>query len=248
MSERIWDRFLTESDKALLAAGNFGQRAGFGKRPAVLVIDATYGFCGDRPEPVMEAIKRWPTSCGQAAWDAIPVIKTVIDKCHHKGVPVIYTHGVRRADNWDSGSWRWKVAAETGHGPSPRHDEIVSPLEPSAQDVLISKRKPSAFFGTDLVAFLNLLQCDSLIITGATTSGCVRATVLDAFSLNYRVALVEDGCFDRLESSHAIHLCEMHAKYADVASAKEVLSYLEQIESGLFSLPSGMADNKAYID
>jgi nicotinamidase-related amidase len=78
-----------------------------------------------------------------------------------------------------------------------------------------------------------------VIVTGTTTSGCVRATVLDAFSLNYRISLAEEGCFDRSQASHAINLCDMNAKYADVVKTSEVLDFFESLPSGLFDLPSG---------
>ena len=71
MSEPIWNRFLTERDKAVFAAGGFGARAGFGKRPALLVIDVNWAFCGERPEPILQSIKRWRTSCGEEAWAAL---------------------------------------------------------------------------------------------------------------------------------------------------------------------------------
>jgi nicotinamidase-related amidase len=90
-----------------------------------------------------------------------------------------------------------------------------------------------------MAAYLTLLGCDSVVITGTTTSGCVRATVVDAFSLNYRVALAEEGCFDRSQASHAISLCDMHAKYADVVKTAEVLSFFNSLPDGLFELPSG---------
>ena len=101
------------------------------------------------------------------------------------------------------------------------------------------KQKPSGFFGTNMASYLTLLQCDSLIVTGTTTSGCVRATVLDAFSLNYRIALAEEGCFDRSQASHAINLCDMNAKYADVVKTSEVLAFLDTLPSGMFDLPTG---------
>ena len=104
---------------------------------------------------------------------------------------------------------------------------------------MIHKRKPSGFAGTDLTSYLTLLGCDSLIVTGTTTSGCVRATVVDAFSLNYRVSIAEEGCFDRSQASHAINLCDMHAKYADVLKVQEALDFLETLPEGLFDLPSG---------
>ena len=108
MSARIWDKFLTERDKAVFAAGGFGARAGFGKRPALLVVDVNWAFCGERQEPILESIRRWRTSCGEAAWVALDYIKALIEAARAKEVPVIYTTGERRADNWDAGSWRWK--------------------------------------------------------------------------------------------------------------------------------------------
>ena len=96
MNERIWDKFLTERDKAVFAAGGFGARAGFGKRPALLVIDVNWAFCGERPEPIMQSIKRWRTSCGEESWVALEYIKQLIEAARAKGLPVIYTTGERR--------------------------------------------------------------------------------------------------------------------------------------------------------
>ena len=96
-------------------------------------------------------------------------------------------------------------------------------IAPGPRDIVIKKQKPSGFFGTNLASYLTLLGCDSVIVVGTTTSGCVRATVVDAFSLNYRVILAEEGCFDRSEASHAVSLCDMHAKYADVVPTAEIL-------------------------
>jgi len=115
-------------------------------------------------------------------------------------------------------------------------------IAPGSRDIVIKKQKPSGFFGTNLAAYLTLLGCDSVIVVGTTTSGCVRATVVDAFSLNYRVILAEEGCFDRSEASHAVSLCDMHAKYADVVRTAEILSYFEALPDGLFDLPSGGGD------
>jgi maleamate amidohydrolase len=243
MSEPVWTKFLTERDKAVFAAAGYGERGGFGKRPALLVVDVIYAFCGDKSEPILESIKRWRNSCGEESWPAVAAIKSLIDKAHEKGLPVIYTTGVRREDNWDSGSWSWKnsrggerpkVAATNRDG-----NEIVDEIAPAPQDIVILKQKPSGFFGTNMSSYLNLLGCDSVIVTGTTTSGCVRATVLDAFSLNYRVALAEEGCFDRSQASHAINLCDMNAKYADVVKTSEVLTFFDSLPADMFDLPKG---------
>ena len=247
MSEPIWNQFLTERDKAVFATSGYGARQGFGKRPALLVIDVNWAFCGDKPEPILESIKKWHNSCGQDAWTALPYIRSLLDKCRQKGVPVIYTTGVRRDDNWDSGSWSWKngrsdedKATKTAFS-NLDGNEIVAPIAPGPQDIVIYKQKPSGFFGTNMASYLTLLGCDSVIVTGTTTSGCVRASVLDAFSLNYRIALAEEGCFDRSQASHAINLCDMNAKYADVVKTSEVLEFLDTLPSGMFDLPKGSA-------
>ena len=245
MSEPIWNQFLTERDKAVFATAGYGVRGGFGKRPALLVVDVNWAFCGDKPEPILESIKRWRNSCGEDAWVALPYIKSLIDMARGKGVPVIYTTGTRRTDNWDGGSWLWKNSrgAEDVHADVTNLDgnEIATPIAPGPQDIVVYKQKPSGFFGTNLASYLTLLGCDSVIIAGTTTSGCVRATVLDAFSLNYRVALAEEGCFDRSQASHAINLCDMNAKYADVVKTAEVLAFLDGLPSGMYDLPKGAA-------
>ena len=147
--------------------------------------------------PILESIKRWRNSCGEDAWVAMPYLRSLLDKAHEKGIPVIYTTGVRREDNWDNGSWSWKNSRseeddKTVRPPSNLDgNEIVAEIAPAPQDIVVLKQKPSGFFGTNMASYLTLLGCDSVIVTGTTTSGCVRATVLDAFSLNYRIALAE---------------------------------------------------------
>ena len=129
------------------------------------------------------------------------------------------------------GSWLWKhsrsrqVVGPVVYDRDP--NAIVSAVEPATGDLMILKQKPSAFFGTALQSYLTLLGCDSLIFTGGATSGCVRASVVDAFSANYKVAVVADGCFDRNQTSHAVSLVDMSAKYADIVSAQEVLDWMK---------------------
>ncbi len=247
MTEPIWNQFLTERDKAVFAASGYGARQGFGKRPALLIIDVNRAFCGDRPEPILDSIRKWRNSCGEDAWVALKYIRALIDKAHEKGLPVIYTTGVRRADLWDSGSWAWKNSRSAEDRSNKTAisnvdgNEIVAEIAPGPRDIVVYKQKPSGFFGTNLTSYLTLFGADSLIVTGTTTSGCVRASVIDAFSLNYRIALAEEGCFDRSQASHAINLCDMNAKYADVVKTAEVLAYFDTLPAGMFELPKGVA-------
>lgn len=236
---RIWDQYLTERDKQVFATSGFGARAGFGKRPALLVIDVSYGFAGDKPdEPILESIRRWSNSCGAESWDAIKVISDLATAFRGKKLPVIYTTGQTRPDGWDMGSWSWKNTRTGESVPRPTQEldanEIVKEIAPAPQDIVVYKQKPSGFFGTNLASYLQLLGADSVIVTGTTTSGCVRATVIDAFSLNFRVTVAEEGCFDRSQASHAVNLCDMHAKYADVLPAAEIIAHVATLSDDLF--------------
>lgn len=111
-----------------------------------------------------------------------------------------------------------------------RDTDIVAAVAPRENEIVINKAKPSAFFGTPLLSYLIQFGVDSLVITGGTTSGCVRATVVDAFSYNFRVAVVEEAVFDRGQVPHAINLFDMEAKYADVLSLEELRQYFASLQ------------------
>jgi maleamate amidohydrolase len=227
----------------VFAAGGFGAAQGYGRRPALVIADVNYFFCGDRPEPILESVKRWRASCGAEAWEGIAAIGKLLAAARERGLPVIYTTGARREDRWDVGSWAWKnprVAEDPRTGPGGLDGNTIIPdVAPQPRDLVIRKHKPSAFFGTPLSSFLVQLGADSLLLAGTTTSGCVRATALDAFSNNYRVAVVEECCFDRSQASHAVSLCDMHAKYADVVKLDDAVRFVHSLPAGMFDLPRG---------
>lgn len=243
MSSQIWDPFLTARDSEVIGDSGFSARAGFGARPALLVVDVTYAFCGDAPMPVEQAVKRWRTACGEEAWTAVAAIRRLINAAHARGLPVIYTTHKRRADGWDRGSGAWKNSRSPEDRDPRRHgrdrEAIVDEIAPAPHDIVINKSKPSAFFATPLMSQLTLLGADSLIVTGGTTSGCVRASVVDAFSHNLRVSVPAAAVFDRCQASHAVNLLDMQTKYADVVTLSETESYLQGLPDGLFELPAG---------
>ena len=240
-----WDEYLTEQDREIIDAGGWGGSIGLPKRPAVLIIDVTYGFCGVSEEDVGVASTRFPTSCGRAAWAAVPKIKTLIETARVRELPLIYTTGKFRPDGWDYGAWRWKQVRNRGtnetaetQGVDP--DEILSEIAPLENDLIVHKLKPSAFFGTNLVGYLNLLGCDGVIIAGCSSSGCVRATAVDAASHNYRTTVVYDACFDRFAISHAVAMFDLHVKYADVRDTDDLLSEISHYPTGMFpNRPTG---------
>jgi maleamate amidohydrolase len=222
--ERDADLLLTDLDREVVRLSGFGQRGASGSRPALLVIDVTEAFCGDRPEPILESIKRFRNSSGEVAWQAVEVIRRLGETARENGLPVFYTRGMSSASGVGPGKWAMKSSrASEDRGSQHR---IVEPLEPREGDVVLDKAKPSAFFGTPLLSLLIERGIDSLIVCGCTTSGCVRATVVDAFSNNLAVSVVADGCFDRVAASHTVALFDMNLKYGNVVDSAEAATML----------------------
>jgi maleamate amidohydrolase len=230
-SERPWHGFVTERDRLVYEAAGYGKRIGFGSRPAVFVIDVQYNFVGDTPAPILQSIRTYRTSCGSEGWECVYKIQELLAAARSRNVPIFYTVSERRADLLDSGIQVGKShrGMEQTSVAGTRATETVEEVASRPEDILISKRKPSAFFGTPLMSHLNFLDVDTIIVTGCTTSGCVRATAVDAYAYNFHTVVVEDCVFDRFQSSHAITLWDLNAKYADVVPMDAVKAYLESL-------------------
>lgn len=230
---RVWDKFLTERDRRIFGEAGFGQKMGVGKKPAFVIVDVMYDFCGHRAEPIEESVKLWNHSCGEAAWEAIPKIGKLAEVFRSKGFPVFYTTipDMKRDDAFEWGLWTLKDARITEKSKVEGYEknEVVREIAPKPEDIVIEKVKPSAFHATPFVEYLVRLGVDTLFVCGTTTSGCVRATVVDGFSHNYRINVVEDCTFDRGEASHAINLFDMNQKYADVVTAEEAANLIRAI-------------------
>lgn len=226
----VWDEFLTPLDVQVYEAAGLSMKGDLGERPAILVVDMVYNFVGDKPEPILESIDRFHHSCGERGWEGIYATKVLLDAARARNTPIFYSTNALRPDGGDTGRWAAKNrrAMEPGQRTDNLGDRIVQEIAPESRDYIVPKLKPSMFFGTPLVSLLRGLEIDTLLVTGTTTSGCVRATVIDAFSYEYKVALVEECNFDRGEASHAINLFDMNAKYADVISLAEAKVYLAE--------------------
>ena len=220
-----WHNIVTEEDLDIYRRAGFGAPSGMGKRPALLVIDTQYRTVGETPRPIREALKEFPTSCGDVGWNAIANIARLIAGFRALGLPIIYPHVAPKTAH-DGGRFADKLPGITEI--SARGYEFVSAVAPGADDILIPKYHPSAFFGTALASHLVNLGADTVFVTGCTTSGCVRATVVDAFSLNYKVVIPEECVFDRSTVSHAVNLFDMASKYGDVVKLDEALRMLSR--------------------
>ena len=225
----VWDDVLTDRDKQVFALSGYGKRAGFGQRPAVLVIDVNYNFVGDKPEPILDSVKRFRNSCGAEGWDGVRHIAELLAAARKKHLPTFFTTGHDDRSNAVAfGRWQAKNSrsSEDMSETWDKGNEIVAEIAPQPGDIVVRKQKPSAFFGTPLMSMLNEVHADSVLVTGTTTSGCVRASVIDAFSYNMKVSVVEECVFDRGQASHKINLFDMAMKYADVMTTDDVDEYV----------------------
>jgi maleamate amidohydrolase len=226
---RPWDGIISEQEQRAYNAAGFGRTTGLGARPALLIIDVQYRTVGTTPKPFWEAIKEFPTACGEIGWHAVRHIERILHLFRERNWPVLYPY-VSPKETFDAGRLSDKVpaimtVASKGY-------EFVAEVAPREQDILLPKKHPSAFFGTPLVSYLINAGADSLVVTGCTTSGCVRGSVVDAFAYNFRVLVPHDAVYDRSATSHAVNLFDMASKYADVLSTDEALVALRGINAG----------------
>lgn len=193
-----------------------------GKNPALLAIDLYNRCYAGGPGPVREINRKFPGACGDNAWNAIPATEKLFAAARKAGIPVIYTTGSLREGRIHS------TNRKLGERPVTNNDwEIKQEFAPEEGDLIIRKERASGFYGTPLVAYLQMMGVDSLIACGESTSGCVRATVVDGYSNGFHVTLVEECTFDRSTLSHKVNLFDMHHKYADVMHLDEVLDHLD---------------------
>lgn len=223
---RPWDGIISEEEQRAYNAAGFGRATGLGKRPALLIIDVQYRTVGTDPKPFWEAIKEFPTSCGEVGWAAVRNIQQILGVFRQRGWPVLYPH-VAPKETFDYGRLSDKVPAIMNV--ASKGYEFVAEIAPEDKDIILPKKHPSAFFGTPLASYLINVAADTLVVTGCTTSGCVRSSVVDAFAYNFRVLVPEDAVYDRSATSHAVNLFDMASKYADVRSTREAVESLRAI-------------------
>ena len=223
-----WDGIISEAEQKAYRAAGFGRPSGLGRKPVLLIIDVQYRTVGTTPKPFDEAIKEFPTSCGETAWKAVANISRLLQLFREKGWPVIYPY-VSPKETFDKGRLADKVPALMTVA---RHGyDFVAEVAPRDTDILLPKKHPSAFFGTPLASYLIDAGADTLVVTGCTTSGCVRGSVVDGFAFNFRVAVPHDAVYDRSTTSHAVNLFDMSEKYADVSTTRELAAKLADIPS-----------------
>jgi nicotinamidase-related amidase len=212
---------IDEATRARYAEQGWGTtRNGFGERPALVIVDMQYDFVDPGS----------PSTCWPMAEERMPAIRRLLDGAREAAIPVFFTQGLVKPDLSDVGLWKGR-AHRTGlcQIEGTRGAEIVEELAPREGEIVVAKRRPSGFFGTDLRDQLVARGVDTVIVAGASMSGCVRATAVDAFSHDFLTSVVRECVVDRTEDVLERNLFDVDAKYVDAVSLDETLDYLASV-------------------
>jgi maleamate amidohydrolase len=223
----IWDDILTPADQEVIRRGGYGKPRGLGDRPALVIVDPQYNYAG-ADKPILEQMADWPSGVGESAWRAIERIQPLINAFREKKRPIIYTRQVQKSIAFDGFAAK-ATRSSSEYLEGAKGTRIVEEIAPQEGDVVIEKSYASAFYGTPLMSVLIKLKVDTLLVTGGTTGGCVRATCVDAISRNFDVAVVEDCVYDRISASHKVALLDLWMKYCDVISRDEAIDYVARL-------------------
>ncbi|MFC0212282.1 isochorismatase family protein [Paenibacillus chartarius] len=225
----IWEQALSPVDRLVIEKGGYGQRRGFGKKPALVIIDIQYNYVGDNV-PIEEQLDRWPSGGGEKAYAAIKQVGKLKHAADENGIPVIFTRNVQKKSiKFDSFATKAKRDNSKYIDGRPE-TQIVKELEPGENDLVVDKSYASIFFGTPFISYLIKMGVDTLIFVGGSTSGCVRASAVDAVTHNYNVGVVADAVYDRIELSHQAGLLDLWMKYCDVPDTDEVIDYFNTLQ------------------
>jgi nicotinamidase-related amidase len=216
-----WDDVIPADEREIYDTFFPRRVKGVGAKPALIAIDLYKKVYAGGPGPVVEINRQHRGACGDYAWDAIPPTVRLFAAARAAGCPVIYT--TSNSNPRVTATNRQRTGRENDAADGA---EIKEEFAPEPNDVVIKKERASGFFGTPIVAHLNKLGVESLILCGESTSGCLRASVVDAFSYGYHVVVAEEACFDRSLISHKISLFDLHHKYADVMHVDEIIAQL----------------------
>jgi maleamate amidohydrolase len=219
---RIWERFLTDDDRLVLAKKRKRVYPGLGRNPALLVIDMQVASCG-YDKPIYEQLEEYQQACGSHAWKAIRIQQKLLAAARAAGMQVIYSRHCFRPE---TGLPRSEPSSYFSTlNPA---SEIVKEVALQPGDILVEKQRNSCFSYTNLPLILFNKRIDSLLLVGNSTSGCVRATAVDAPAFGIAVQVIEEATFDRIEFSHAAALFDMQFKICDVISAEEAHTAIER--------------------
>jgi len=225
--DHCWRDVIPEEVRNLYA--HYRRESEFGPAPALIAIDLYELAYQGGALPVSEVAKSFPSSCGEYAWAAIKPTRRLFAAARAAGLPIFYSTSEMRPDSRPKAV---RATKRRGIPLDPALYEIRPEFQPQPQDTVIRKSRASAFFGTPLAAHLTQLGVRSVIMFGESTSGCLRASAVDAYSHGFEVAVVEECCYDRSLISHKVNLFDLHHKYASVLHVDRVIAQLRRLAQG----------------
>ena len=193
----------------------FASRSAYGKRPALLVVDMTNGFT-DPASPL-----------GSDLTSQLAAVGKLLEAARSRGLPIYYTTNLYDPDDPGGGVFAAKVPAIEVLVPGSKMVEVDERIKPLPGERVVEKKLPSAFFGTDLQEDLRAKGVDTVLVTGCSTSGCIRASANDSMSWGFRTVVVREAVGDRAQGPHEANLFDIDAKLGDVVSLEEALRYVE---------------------
>ena len=209
---------IKKDEKTFFKERGFAKNIGFGKKPIILVID------------MLNAFTNASLPLGTNQDSQLKVMSKILSLARKNNIPIYFTAVIYEdKDLSDAGLWFKKIKGLSTLRIGTREVEIDDRLERRQDEPIIIKKYASAFFGTDLISRINSQGIDTIILMGCTTSGCIRATAVDAIQLGLHPIIVEDAVSDRSENAHKQSLFDMQAKYADVIPSEKFISYLSKI-------------------
>jgi maleamate amidohydrolase len=218
---------LGEVDLAVIARAGYGRPLALGKRPALVLVDFQHNYLGaDRP--ILEQLDMWPSGGGADAWRALESARRLLLGARGAMIQVVYTRIAYTAADLSSNAFALKRGNDSAFLEGSPGTLIADEIRPQPGDLVLTKGAASAFFDTTLHEHLAGLGVDTVLVAGLSTSGCVRATVVDAAALGYRTAVVVDAVADRVRYSHRAALLDMWMKYAELLTAEEAAAYLNE--------------------
>jgi maleamate amidohydrolase len=222
--DHCWQDVVPAADNKLYSC--YARETFVGPNPALLCIDLYNIVYRGGPHSPYELEEKYPNSCGIYAHRAIEPTKRLIAAARQAGIPIFFCTQDTAPNNRPQGAYSTRrQGAKTPRGGDDH--EIYHEFAPQPTDVVIRKQRASVFQGTPFLSHLNLIGAQSLIVCGESTSGCVRASSVDAYSNGFHVALVEECTFDRAELTHKVNLWDLHHKYLDVMHVEEVVGHLD---------------------
>ena len=221
-----WMKLIPEADLGTYQKAGFLADLQFGQRTALIVVDVTYGFTGSEGATLEQAIQEFPTACGPASWEAMPRVARLIGMFRERKLPIVFTQADLSATVFTGTATKSKRKGLA----KPGFNDFPALIAPRSDEWVLAKTKASGFFQTPLTAYLIKQSVDTLVLCGVSTSGCVRASAVDAFSHGFATFVVDDCCFDRSYFAHCANLFDLSAKYASVVSLHEVAELMRPMQ------------------